>query len=987
MLVVAVVLALAAAYAARRALAREALIGWLEARGVPAAVEFREVELGRLAARLRIGSERQPDVTAELAEVRYGFTGFWSGQPLGVELTSVTLHSPVIRARYGAGKLSLGSLDPVIEEFLKKPPRPEARQPQVKVVDGVLRLDTDYGPLLARLDAQVADGRLMRLNARLSPMALRGKDLSLLTGLGALTLVTTRNQVDVALALPIRRLDAQGAWASDLDLKASARAAYPDFKRQRVDGDVEGRLDLSGKGMGLPGGELKAPHLVAALDGRATGWLETLTLRGDVTSQLTASEGELSGARLRAADVILHAHELKWTRAGGDKIAANLFAEAKAGGLEAGDVRLSQASAKFQGPGALAGGVAQADLQGGFASRGAWNGLGAPRAADPAETAALKRALQGFRLEATQVAVHARGQALRIDLGAPVTATTDTGGEAQLSPAGGPLYADGRGSFRLAVAGGGLPKVDLAVSSYRLEPKGLRATAALQASGGFGPVSDAKVDTAGELRVAGASTSFTASRCATFAAGRLDLGENDIEALDGRLCPTGAPLLTLADGAWRLRGRAEGLDARAPFLEARVSDAAGTLDFGGAGEALHGRADISAARVDDTAAERRFEPLRAGGQAVLEGGAWRAAFDVSDLAGHAIAQAKLTQAADGAGVLSVDTGMLSFAPEGLQPAALSPLADAVGSPVTGQARFTGEVGWTSGGSTSHGVLEVPGLDFLSPAGPVSGLSGRVEFASLVPLAAAPGQVLKARAIETLVPLTGAEVSFGLADEAVQFAGVAFDLGGGKVTLEPFAIPFAPGASWKGVLVLDGVQISDIIESSPFGDQMDMTAKLTGRVPFAVTPEGVRISGGTLRAIEPGRLSIRREALTGVKSEGGQVTETPPAPVAETVVDPYSDFVYQALENLAFSELDAKVDSEADGRLGVRFHIEGEHSPPKAEQIKLTLREIISRQIQRALPLPKGTKVDLTLDTSVNLDQLLADFANYQALRGSDTVQP
>lgn len=984
-LVVAAVLALVAAYAARRALAREALVGWLEARGVPASVEFRDFELGAFAARLRIGPERDADVTAELAEVRYGFTGFWSGEPFGLQVTSVVLHRPVIKASLKGGKLSLGSLDPVIEELARRPPRPDARQPEIGVREGVLRLDTDYGPVQARLNAQLADGRLTALDGKVGATALRGRDLSLLTGPGEIKLVTTRGRVDLALSLPVRRLDVQGLSVSDADLKLSARAPYPDLTRRRADGELSGRLDLTGGRIGLGGAVLRAPRLEVAFAGRAAGAFETLTLRGDAETRLIARAADLAGAKARDLDLILHGHEIRWSRTGGDAVAVNLFAEAKTASIVSGDTQLTQTTAKFQGPGAWAAGVLETRLEGGFATRGAWDGLGAPRRDDPAQTAALKNALRGFRLEAGQVSLHVKGPAVSVDLGAPATALTDTGGQAILAAHGGPLYAAGQGGFRLDIEGGGLPKAELVVPRYRLTSDGLVATAAVKAGGGFGPVEGATLDAAGKVRMASGSTRFAASRCAVLTVRRLDLGENDVEAIDGRICPMGAPMLTLADGGWRLRGRAEGLEAEVPFLEAKVSQTAGLIDFGGAGESLHGRADITSARIDDTAKDRRFAALTASGDATLSDSAWLAAFDIADLAGHGLGQARLRQAADGTGALTLDTGLLTFAPEALQPAQLSPLAAAVGSPASGQARFTGEVAWTREGSASHGVLEVPRLDFLSPAGAVAGLSGRVVFTSLVPLIAAPGQTLMAERVDTLVPLTGAEVSFGIADDILKVEGAGFELGGGKLRLEAIEIPFAPGATWKGVVAFDGVQIADLVESSPFGDRMDMTAKLTGRVPFEVTPQGVRIAGGTLRAIEPGRLSIRREALTVVRSDGGDVAEAPLA--APTVVDPYTDFVYQALEHLTFTELDAKVDSQADGRLGVRFHIKGEHVPPKSQAIKLTLRELFTQKIQRALPLPKGTKVDLTLDTSVNLDQLLDDFARYQALRGSDPVQP
>ena len=93
-----VVVAGTSVYVTRRIIAREILIGWLEARGIPAEVQFRRFEFGGFSARVRVGAERDPDVTADLVEIQYGLTGFWAGRPLGIEVASVTLHRPIVRA-------------------------------------------------------------------------------------------------------------------------------------------------------------------------------------------------------------------------------------------------------------------------------------------------------------------------------------------------------------------------------------------------------------------------------------------------------------------------------------------------------------------------------------------------------------------------------------------------------------------------------------------------------------------------------------------------------------------------------------------------------------------------------------------------------------------------------------------------------------------------------------------------------------------------
>jgi hypothetical protein len=105
-------------------------------------------------------------------------------------------------------------------------------------------------------------------------------------------------------------------------------------------------------------------------------------------------------------------------------------------------------------------------------------------------------------------------------------------------------------------------------------------------------------------------------------------------------------------------------------------------------------------------------------------------------------------------------------------------------------------------------------------------------------------------------------------------------------------------------------------------------------------------------------------------------------------DTFTDFAYQAMENLAFDKLDAGVDSRSDGRLGILAHIVGRHDPPQHQEIRLSLFDLIGRKfLSKPLPLPSDTAVDLTLDTTLNLDDLMADYADYRRLRGSPAVQP
>ncbi|MDN8848795.1 hypothetical protein Q0M30_18350, partial [Staphylococcus aureus] len=74
-------------------------------------------------------------------------------------------------------------------------------------------------------------------------------------------------------------------------------------------------------------------------------------------------------------------------------------------------------------------------------------------------------------------------------------------------------------------------------------------------------------------------------------------------------------------------------------------------------------------------------------------------------------------------------------------------------------------------------------------------------------------------------------------------------------------------------------------------------------------------------------------------------------------DTFTDFAYQAMENLAFDTLELTLASREDGRLGLLFHIVGRHDPPQKQQIRLSILDLIQQKfLGRKLPLPSGTGV-------------------------------
>ncbi|MDP3173096.1 MAG: YdbH domain-containing protein [Phenylobacterium sp.] len=978
-----VALALIAVWAARRAIAREALIGWLHSHGVEADARVEAFGLNGFTGAVTAGPSSDPDFAAERAEISYGLAGPWSGRPLGLDVSSVRLVRPVLKARWRNGKLSAGALDPLIAEFTRKPPRPDARQPKVTIENGTLRLDTDYGVVRLNADARLEDGKLLALDARLAQAALRGPAGSAAAGPGRLTLNTRGDRVALALDLPLTRLEVAQTRLDDARLRIAGDLPYPDFKRRRGDGRVT--LTMNGEAATLTssGASLKGAKLEGRFDGVAAGWIETLTLNGQaalMAHAVSAAQGDL---QIGPAKVDLRAETATWSRRGGDQLTARMTVKALVDSLRSGDARLRSLTADLQGAGEWrAQGPVRLDLIGSAASAGALTSLGRVEAKDMPQIAALKRGLADFRAIAPGVRITLE-DGLRVALSQPARIAGAGGMTVIVSPSHSqPLIEPDGGAFEALASGGGFPRVALTGGRWRTVNGGVAIDGGLTAQGDFGPLQSFSTQSDVALRVIGPTATLATGGCLPIRAKHLELGENDLEDLSFSLCPSGGPLVTARGGDWRTNAAVRALRARAPFLEARFEDAAGPLSFGIAKGVMRGRFDVRGARITDLASVRRFSPLRAAGVAGVAGDIWSAKLTLSDGANRDLGVAELRHdVSQGVGRVVLDAADLVFAEGGLQPAELSPLASVIGSPARGRAHFSGGFDWTTAGTASQGFLEIDELDFQSPAGPVTGLSGDITFSSLAPLETPPGQALSVQRIAVASGLTDLRMGFALTPDALRVDGATANLAGGVISAEAFTLPLRPDAPWGGTLSLKDVQLSDLVEASPFADRMDLQAKVDGRIPFTVIKDGFRISQGELHAIEPGKLSLKREALTGVAATT-QAAPDAPAPNA------FTDFAYQAMEHLTFTELSARIDSLPQGRIGVVLRVKGEHQPPTHQEIRISAADLIRNKfLERELPLPSGTKVDLTLDTSLNLDQLLGDYAGYQQLRGSAAVQP
>ncbi|GAA0614167.1 YdbH domain-containing protein [Brevundimonas kwangchunensis] len=1015
---------LAALWLNRRAAAREVLVGWLEREGVQADMDIERIELDGLVARIRIGDPANPDVTIERIEVDYALGAPWSAKGLGVTPSRVRLVRPVVRAALRDGELSFGSLDPLIDKFTGRPPQPDSRSPIVIVERARVRVDTDYGPVSVLGDARLDDGKLMRLVARMPAAPLRSGDIEARDLAATVDLTTTGDRVALTATASASSATLPGFSGQRIAASLTGDLPYPDMKTRRGDGVARLNTRLTAGEAALGETDLVDAALSLAFDGRTTGWIEAFDIRG--TTDFALDAGRMTGpvgasglsARIASAPVSLSRTATQPAIAWRADAPVTLRAAGLSGPLTGRDVSLSSSRVTIGGRGraveasgavALSAdsigtgdltlgqtrGTANVDLvaDSGFrltasgalrSGRASWPLFGAPARDDTPELAEMKRALSAFALDAPGFALVSGMSGTEVRLTQAVTARPANGGVLTIRPAATPVFSSragssGGGALSLtATRGRGLPEAAFDIPEWRLTSSGFTARLDGRAALDFDLARGIAVQTRGRLTSAGGRLTYVADGCMPLTVERLDMDENDVTDIAGQVCPVARPLVEVRNGAWRADGALRGLSVSAPFLALRFADASGGFTATGGPRGIGLEARVERATVVDATTPARFNAMIADGSARLANEQWSGAFDLSR---RDTVLGRLTLSHDGraqAGGLTIDAPSITFAEGGLQPDDLSPLAgDIVGSPAVGSVAFQGRIDWraeTEG--TSSGRLTIPGLDFNSPAGPVKGLRGAIDFTSLAPLETAPGQQLHIDLLESVAPLTDIDVTFGLDKSSVTVDGGELDVAGGVVRVEPFAVPLDRTKPITGVLVLENVQLGQVIAEAGFGDKVNLDAVVSGRLPYTYTPEtGVRITGGSLQAVRPGRLSIQREALSGLEAGGGG-EGVPPNTV--------QDLAYQAMENLSFDLLSAEVNSLDQGRLGVLFHIRGRHDPPQRQELRIPLAEFISRQfLNRQLPLPSDTGIDLTLETSLNLNQLVSDLLELNRARAGE----
>lgn len=963
---------------------------YLRRRGVPAQITVERLTFNGFKGGLRLGPADDPDLVAEDVEADYAL---FPGRKLGLRVTAVRLADVTAKLAYDGKSLRYGSLQKLIDDALAAPPS-ALPGPRIQFERATVRLAAPTGAMVLAGSGEIDDARVKRLNLTLNAPRLAAAPYEARGVSGTLT-ATGADRLRARLSLSARAATADAAKADAVTLVVNADVPYgrdDKLTGLATAGAVLRAANLTGAGWTGEDGSLRLD-----LSGALAGTYAAPRYNGVAALAVEAQAARGPGVALAGTGLTLASQtlELGYDKAGivaRGPVAGRVVVGSGAVDVGGRPLRLDAVTVRGSGDAALTPAGFNAALsgaaegQGGFASADAraLADMIAPPELDAVSNAALRRALSRLRLDAPRYQVALDKAGTRLTLPQPARIGFDGGALTVASAsatASGPTTS---GAIQATLNAANLPRLGLTVGRYNVASGGLTATGRLSIEGALFGLQGAKSSPDFRLTQNAQGLRVDLAACAPFTVVAYGAPDPILKDAKGQLCPAQHPLVLAQGAGWRSAVRLAAVETALPTAEAGLTAGAGEVDVRGSANApLRGDIVLGAGNLTDRAAEARFAPLKVSGRFALNGDVITG--DVGAGPSAPVAVAQITHnIASGQGRAVLAPTSIAFAPDGLQPDQLSPAAVLL-TKVQGAAQAAATVAWTKDALDGTASVSTQGLDLTTPAGRVTGLKGAVNLTSLVPaLVTAPDQHLTAARLDAVTPLTDLDLRFSMNGDVIALGAASATLAKGKATLDPMTLSLLPNAPLSGTLRLADVDLGEIVAGFNLSDSMTIQARIEALLPFNLSPEGLRFKEGRIAATGPGRLSIKRAALTGVAATA---TETAPGapPPPPTQVNAVQDFAYQALENLAFDELEAKVDSRPEGRLGVIFHLKGRNDPPVAEKARISVVDLArGTAFDKPIPLPKGTPVDLTLDTSLNFDDLMAA---YSRIGRSDAVQP
>ncbi len=970
-----VAMAFAIVWTQRERIADNVIGRELRSRGIPATYRVEQIGTRRqVLADIVVGNPQHPDLTVKRAEVelvyRLGFPG----------IGRVTLTQPRLYGSYRGGRLSFGSLDPLL--FTGSKQAFALPKLDLRIADGRALVETDYGPLGIKAggEGRLDDGFGGIVAVAAPRLAGFGCTAQSASYYGTLKIAAGKPRFvgplrSGPLACPAQGMSLESA-AMQVDTTLDEDLAGMEGRAKLV----AGRLALAGYRAGAADSDarftLRGGDLTMKLDGGVAGVAipqagfgrlsTTGTLRAREAFSRIEYQGQIEGNGVRLGTGLEDGLAQAQASTAGTLLApllgqlrTALVREARGGRLLAEiDVRKTGAATTLVVP--------QASLSGG--------------------SGATLATLSRFSLSSGEAGVPR------------VAGNFSTGGPGLPRIAGRMERANGRAVFRVAMAeyragssALALPRLALVQGNDGSFGFGGEARASGALPGGMAQNLVVPLD--GSLGADGTFALFR--RCTPIAFGRLAFASLTLERRGLTLCPPrGRTIVRFAGGSLSIAAGAPSLDLAGRLGQTPIRLASGPVGFAYPGT-------LSAAQVDvalgpaATASRFRVSNLSARVGKEIAGsftgadvrlaatplditdatGRWRyaanrlsidgASLKVSDrvdpprfaplvardakltlFANRIDAAAILRQPATDRDVVQVTIrhdlgtarGHADLAVNGLlfdkalQPADLTTRALGVIANARGTVTGTGQIDWNPNGVTSGGRFTTDKLDFAAAFGPVQGLSGSVVFTDLLGLVTAPDQEVRIAALNPGIEVTEGVVRFQIdPGNRLLLKNASWPFLGGRLSLAPTTLNLGVSEARKYTLVIEGLDAGRFVERMGLAN-LSATGTFDGELPlvFSAANPGEQVAAavgtvlgiGTAQGAQAAQLTPGSgrivNGLLKSRAPGGNVSYVGELTYRDLTT--MANFAFQTLRSLDYQTMDIALNGSLEGEIitNVRF---------------------------------------------------------------------
>lgn len=303
--------------------------------------------------------------------------------------------------------------------------------------------------------------------------------------------------------------------------------------------------------------------------------------------------------------------------------------------------------------------------------------------------------------------------------------------------------------------------------------------------------------------------------------------------------------------------------------------------------------------------------------------------------------------ASGTGTFELKNPSLTFRPSGLQPRQLLPSLAGLVANVAGRVNYRFHGAWSPKGlQETGGEMATEGMDFDLLLGRVEGVSGTMQFSSLLPLRTAAPAKIHVAVVDPGVELNDGKVVLAFnRDGEIDIERAHWPFADGEFYLQPMHWIIG-GTDQKALLKVQNV---DLLQLSGLLGLQSMSAKgrLSGDIPLHMSGNSLFVEQARLAAAPPGVLQY-----TG--SVGNNASQA--APQAKLAFDVLKDLHYDVLE--------LSLDGDVAGRMQAKLTLQG-HNPDVLDGAPFLLRINTSAEFARLLrQATEGGRIAQTISTTL-----------------------